>query len=156
MSSLDQAAASPPILELDQVSVALSGRQILDEVSFSIGAGQFTGLIGANGAGKTTLLRVILGLQRPASGQVLVLGNSQGAARSRSVGYVPQKVILDPDMPMRARDLVALGLDGHRYGRGSPHASMPRRSARCCTPSTLTASPTSGSATCPAESSSGS
>src|SRR5215510_15849518 len=32
------------------------------------------------------------------------------------VGYVPQKVLLDPDMPMRARDVVALGLDGNRYG----------------------------------------
>jgi len=112
-------AASAEVLTVDGVSVALSGRQILDEVSFGIGAGEFTGLIGPNGAGKTTLLRVILGLQRPTRGQVAVLGRPR-SLRSQPVGYVPQKVLLDPDMPMRARDLVALGLDGNRYGLRLP------------------------------------
>jgi zinc/manganese transport system ATP-binding protein len=112
-------ALSPQILAVDGVSVSLSGRQILDEVSFGIGAGEFTGLIGPNGAGKTTLLRVILGLQRPAAGQVVVLGRPR-SLRHQPVGYVPQKVVLDPDMPMRARDLVALGADGNRYGLRLP------------------------------------
>lgn len=101
------------VLEVDGVSVALGGRPVLDRVSFSVAAGQFTGLIGSNGAGKTTLLRVILGLQRPRSGEVRMLGSSR---RSRSIGYVPQKVHLDPDLPLRARDLVELGADGHRFG----------------------------------------
>jgi zinc/manganese transport system ATP-binding protein len=105
----------PEILRVEGVSVSLSGRQILDEVSCTIRAGEFTGLIGPNGAGKTTLLRVILGLQRPASGQVTVLGQPR-SPRTQPVGYVPQKVLLDPDMPMRARDLIALGVDGNRYG----------------------------------------
>jgi zinc/manganese transport system ATP-binding protein len=114
------------ILAVDGVSVSLGGRQILDEVSFAIGAGQFTGLIGPNGAGKTTLLRVILGLQRPAAGNVAVLGRPR-SLRAQPVGYVPQKVLLDPDMPMRARDLIALGLDGSRYGLRLP--SRPRGQA---------------------------
>jgi zinc/manganese transport system ATP-binding protein len=105
----------PEILHVDRVSVSLSGRRILDEVSFTIRAGEFTGLIGSNGAGKTTLLRVILGLQRPSAGQITVLGQPR-SARGLAIGYVPQKVLLDPDLPMRARDLVALGLDGNRYG----------------------------------------
>jgi zinc/manganese transport system ATP-binding protein len=90
---------------------------VLDGVSFEIRPGEFTGLIGSNGVGKTTLLRIILGLQRPDSGQIRVLG-APLSPRNRSLGYVPQKVVLDPDVPMRARDLVALGLDGHRYGFG--------------------------------------
>ncbi len=109
------AAVAPEILDVNGVSVALSGRQILDNVSFTVNAGEFTGLIGPNGAGKTTLLRVILGLQRPADGRVAILGRPR-SPRNQPVGYVPQKVLLDPDMPMRARDLVALGMDGHRYG----------------------------------------
>ena len=112
-------AAASQVLDVDQVSVSLSGRQILDQVSFSVGPGEFTGLIGPNGAGKTTLLRVILGLQRPAAGQVRVLGQARSAGH-QPVGYVPQKVLLDPDMPMRARDLVALGADGNRYGLRLP------------------------------------
>jgi zinc/manganese transport system ATP-binding protein len=108
-------ALTPQILAVDGVSVSLSGRQILDDVSFSVQAGEFTGLIGPNGAGKTTLLRVILGLQRPTRGNVSVQGRPR-TRRDHAIGYVPQKIMLDPDMPMRARDLVALGLDGHRYG----------------------------------------
>jgi zinc/manganese transport system ATP-binding protein len=117
-------AVTEDVLAVDSVSVSLSGRRILDGVTFSIGAGEFTGLIGPNGAGKTTLLRVILGLQRPASGSVSVLGRPR-SRRNPAIGYVPQKVLLDPDMPMRARDLVALGLDGHRFGM-----RLPSREAR--------------------------
>ncbi len=108
-------AAATEILAVEGVSVSLAGRQILQDVSFTIGAGQFTGLIGPNGAGKTTLLRVILGLQRPTGGTVAVLGRPR-SRRNRSIGYVPQKVLLEPDLPMRARDLVALGIDGDRFG----------------------------------------
>jgi zinc/manganese transport system ATP-binding protein len=116
MTSQAQAAAmTQEVLAVDEVSVSLAGRQILDHVSFTVRAGEFTGLIGPNGAGKTTLLRVILGLQRPTSGSLSVLGRPR-SRRNPSIGYVPQKVLLDPDMPMRARDLVALGLDGHRFG----------------------------------------
>jgi zinc/manganese transport system ATP-binding protein len=112
-------ASATETLRVDQVSVSLAGRQILDEVSFAINAGQFTGLIGPNGAGKTTLLRVLLGLQRPTAGTVTVLGRPR-SPRNQPVGYVPQKVLLDPDMPMRARDLIALGTDGGRYGLRLP------------------------------------
>ncbi len=95
------------VLELRDVSVALGGRRVLEDVTFSVGEGQFTGLIGSNGAGKTTLLRAILGLQHASSGSISLHG---------SIGYVPQKVLLDPDIPLRARDLVGLGLDGQRFG----------------------------------------
>jgi zinc/manganese transport system ATP-binding protein len=117
---------TPAVLEVDGISVSLGGRQVLDNVSFTVGAGEFTGLIGSNGAGKTTLLRVILGLQSPAAGQVLLSGRAR-RRRTASIGYVPQKVLLDPDTPMRARDLVGLGLDGQRFGMPLPSA---RRRAR--------------------------
>jgi zinc/manganese transport system ATP-binding protein len=108
-----------PVLAVDGISVRLAGRQILDDVRFAIGPGEFVGLIGSNGAGKTTLLRVILGLQPTASGSVSIGGGPTARGR-RQVGYVPQKIQLDPDMPVRARDLVGLGLDGNRLGIALP------------------------------------
>jgi zinc/manganese transport system ATP-binding protein len=115
------------ILSVQGVSVRLSGREVLRDVSFAIRPGEFTGLIGSNGAGKTTLLRVILGLQHANAGQVLIDGHprrstlrrawrGERAQRTPLIGYVPQKFLLDPDMPLRARDLVGLGIDAHRFG----------------------------------------
>ncbi len=127
MTDPDHPQVAPrELLAVEGISVSLSGRQILDNVTFGVRAGEFTGLIGSNGAGKTTLLRVILGLQRPSAGRVLVLGAPR-RQHTRSMGYVPQKILLDPDMPLRARDLVALGIDGNRFG--FPTASKQRREA---------------------------
>ena len=117
------ARPASPIVSVEGVSVSLSGREILRDVNFSCGEGEFVGLIGPNGAGKTTLMRVILGLINPSAGHVRVEG--QGRHGGRGVGYVPQKISLDPDMPIRARDLVGLGLDGSRYG--APWPSSKRR-----------------------------
>lgn len=115
MSAATALSATQAVLEVNDVTVDFSGRTILDHVSFEVRAGEFTGLIGSNGVGKTTLLRVILGLQRSSTGSVSVLGSPRRRA-NRSIGYVPQKVMLDPDVPIRTRDLVALGLDAHRIG----------------------------------------
>jgi zinc/manganese transport system ATP-binding protein len=122
-SAMDE-DSGPAALELREVSVRLGGRQILDGVSYGVAPGEFTGLIGSNGAGKTTMLRIILGLRAADSGDVLVDGRStvRGRVRAhqRRIGYVPQKIQLEPDAPLRARDLVALGLDGGRLGPRLP------------------------------------
>jgi zinc/manganese transport system ATP-binding protein len=107
--------AVAPVLDVDQVSVSFGGRTILNQVSFAVRRGEFTGLIGSNGAGKTTLLRSILGLQRLDAGEIRVEGEPL-SRHHHPLGYVPQKVLLDSDIPMRARDFVALGLDANRYG----------------------------------------
>ena len=114
------------ILEVQELDVRLSGRKILDRVSFTIAPGDFTGLIGPNGAGKTTLFRAILGLQAASAGSILVGGPTHSRARARGrelIGFVPQKFLLDPDLPLRARDLVGLGLDAHRLGVPRPSRS---------------------------------
>jgi zinc/manganese transport system ATP-binding protein len=109
-----------PLLQLEGVGVRLGGRQVLSDVTFSLGKGEFTGIIGPNGAGKTTLLRVILGLLEPSGGRVLVDGEPLQHKNRASLGYVPQKLLIDPDMPLRARDVVSLGLDGHKLGFSFP------------------------------------
>ena len=114
-----------PLLTLDGIGVRLGGRQVLSDVTFSLEKGDFTGIIGPNGAGKTTLLRVILGLIEPSGGRVLLDGEPLHRKTLRNknraaIGYVPQKLVIDQDMPLRARDVVSLGLDGHRLGFGFP------------------------------------
>jgi len=111
------------VLAVNEVSVSFSGRTVLQDVSFTLRAGEFCGLIGANGSGKTTLLRAILGSQALGAGTVRIgcaHGRGGPASRGSLIGYVPQKVALDPYMPLRARDVVALGLDGRRLGLPLP------------------------------------
>ncbi len=74
------------------------GRQTaLDQVSFSVPQGMVFAVLGENGAGKTTAIRTLLGLERPTSGQVTVMGldsQHQGAEIRRSIGYVPEQPAL--------------------------------------------------------------
>ena len=109
------------VLAVRATSVSLSGRTILRDIDFALEPGEFCGLIGANGSGKTTLLRCILGFVKLTHGSITI----DRGGRLASVGYVPQKFMFDPYMPIRARDLVALGLDGNRFG--VPLASKQRR-----------------------------
>jgi zinc/manganese transport system ATP-binding protein len=101
------------VLSARDIRVTLSGKLILDGVDLDVAPGEFVGLIGANGAGKTTLLRSLLGVLKPTSGTV---NRPRRDAHTGGVGYLPQKVALDVDAPLRARDVVALGLDGGRPG----------------------------------------
>lgn len=112
-------ASAQPVLSLRDVDVRLGGRTVLRGVSVDVAPGEFVGVIGANGAGKTTLLRVILGLTPIDAGRVEVLGTPIRRG-NRAIGYVPQKMQIDPDTPLRGRDLVALGLDGERWGLPLP------------------------------------
>jgi zinc/manganese transport system ATP-binding protein len=118
--------AGGELLAVDGLTVRLGGRQVLDEVTFDVREGELTGLIGPNGAGKTTLLKAVLGFLDPSAGAIRVGGRSR-RRRGQAIGYVPQRISLDPDVPVRARDLVALGIDGQRYGIGLRSASRTQR-----------------------------
>jgi zinc/manganese transport system ATP-binding protein len=108
------------IASLDRVSVHLGGRLIQESMSFSVAEGEFLAVLGPNGAGKTTLLRLLLGLIQPSSGSVSVFGRPPRRG-NRQIGYVPQFRALDAGIMIRARDMVRLGLDGHRWGPGLPN-----------------------------------
>lgn len=105
----------PDVLSIEHLTVSMHGRTILDDVSLTIRPGEFTGLIGSNGVGKTTLLRAILGLQRYESGSIAINGQPR-TAQLDALGYVPQKIALDSDVPLRVIDFVTLGLDAERWG----------------------------------------
>ena len=126
--TLTQQSASPPIpsgvgggaaLSLKNGSLVFGSRVLWSDLDLEVAPGEFVAVLGANGVGKTTLLRAILGLQSLTAGTLSVGGKP--AARGRGdVGYVPQQRRVDPMTPLRARDVVRLGLDGHRWGIGRP------------------------------------
>jgi zinc/manganese transport system ATP-binding protein len=99
-------------------------RVLFEQLDLDLEAGEFLAVLGPNGAGKTTLLRMLLGLTPPTSGVVEIDGRPPRRG-SHDVGYVPQQRAFDRDLPIRGRDLVRFGLDGHR--RGLPFSSASTR-----------------------------
>jgi zinc/manganese transport system ATP-binding protein len=106
---------SPNAIELDRVTLARGGHTVLAEVSIAIRTGEFVGVFGPNGAGKTTLLHAILGLIRPASGDLHVFGTAP-ARGNRDAGYLPQQRVSVADLRLRGWDFVASALRGERWG----------------------------------------
>ena len=102
-------------IRLRDACVRYGERTLFEHLDLEVGAGEFVAILGPNGAGKSTLLRVLLGLQRLTEGTAEVNGRAPGS-HNRDIGYVPQQHAFDRDMPIRGRDLVALGVDGHRAG----------------------------------------
>jgi energy-coupling factor transport system ATP-binding protein len=87
-------SAMPPALQIEQLSVSLSSRDVLHRVSLEIAKGELVAVMGRNGSGKTTLLRAIMGLVAATRGSIAVAGRSvmqlPTEARADLIGYVPQ------------------------------------------------------------------
>lgn len=112
----DSAAAAPePVLEFTQAALKLGGRELWSGLDLTVRAGEFWAILGANGSGKSSLLRTVLGQLRLERGDLRFHGQPVSSG-DRRIGYVPQQRIVPIGTPMRARDLVALGLNGHRFG----------------------------------------
>jgi zinc/manganese transport system ATP-binding protein len=120
------APSAAPSVRLHGARLAYGHRVLWDELDLDVAPGEFLAVLGPNGSGKTSLLKVLLGLQPLSAGTVEIAGR-QVRRGNRSVGYIPQQRAMDPTLTLRGRDLVRLGLDGHRWGFGLPSA---RRRAR--------------------------
>lgn len=118
--------ASTPILDIREAGLALGGRTLWSGLNLAIQRGEFVAVLGANGSGKTSLLRAILGQLAVDEGEIRLAGRPVRRG-DRSIGYIPQQRIMPVGTALRGRDLVALGLDGHRWG--IPWASKAKRAA---------------------------
>jgi manganese/zinc/iron transport system ATP- binding protein len=102
---------SEPALEINDLTVAYRDEPVLWDIDLTVPAGVLMAVVGPNGAGKTTLIKAVLGLLKPAAGQILVHGRPYREQR-RLVAYVPQRGSVDWDFPTSALDVVQMG----RYG----------------------------------------
>jgi len=100
---------------LEGAGVSLGGRFVWRGVDLTVGTGEFVAILGPNGAGKSTLLKALLGVVPLAEGQARIFGKPVRRGNDE-VGYLPQRRRFDPDLRIRAVDLVRLGLDGARWG----------------------------------------
>ena len=113
-------AGPEPVLSLKAATLRFGERNLWHNLNLDVKPGEFIAVLGPNGSGKTSLVRTILGQQRLTSGSISLFGEPVGSGSGR-LGYIPQQKVLDDGTPVRARDLVAFGLNGHRWGL--PHSS---------------------------------
>jgi ABC-2 type transport system ATP-binding protein len=94
---------------IDGLRVVRGGATVLDDLTFTVAAGQVTGLLGPSGCGKTTLMRAIVGVQRIAAGSVQVFGVPAGSKALRHrIGYVTQAPSVYDDLTV-AENLAFFG-----------------------------------------------
>jgi manganese/zinc/iron transport system ATP- binding protein len=98
-------------IEVTDLTIAYKDKPVLWDVDMDVPSGILMAIVGPNGAGKTTMIKSILGLVKPAAGQVLVYGKPYAEQR-HLVGYVPQRGSVDWDFPTSVLDVVMMG----RYG----------------------------------------
>jgi zinc transport system ATP-binding protein len=89
------------LLKIDDLSLAIEGNQILDNINLEIPKAKIITIIGPNGSGKTTLARSILNLIKPNKGSIWFKPNLK-------IGYMPQKVSLNPNLPLTVIDFLKL------------------------------------------------
>ena len=85
---------------------------VVRDISMRVHAGELIVLIGTNGSGKSTLIKTLAGMIAPQHGEVTVLGTPPGGT-PRRVAYLPQHPVSSHTLPLRARDIVAMGRYAH-------------------------------------------
>jgi ABC-type Mn2+/Zn2+ transport system ATPase subunit len=98
---------SAPLVALRGVSFAYDRSRVLSDVTYSVQAAQFTGIVGPSGSGKTTLLRLLLGMVKPTAGELV---RSPGLA----VSYVPQLETVNWNFPVTVHDCVLMSRPSRR------------------------------------------
>lgn len=106
-------------ISIEELTVQFGRKLILSVDKLEVAHGELLGILGPNGAGKTTLLRCLLGMQRHAKGIVNIFGSDMNALDSRNksllrrrIGYVPQLLPVNSEMPLTVREIVSIGRTG--------------------------------------------
>ncbi|MEO0998778.1 MAG: ABC transporter ATP-binding protein, partial [Pseudomonadota bacterium] len=108
-------SASPPPLSARNLGIHAGKRNLVDELSFSLNAGECVAVLGANGSGKTLLLETLAGLRRPAAGHVELAGRPLSALPRRQVAQTLALLLQErgPAMPERVDESVLSGRYAH-------------------------------------------
>ena len=96
-------------LEIEHLTVSYDRVSVLWDIHFSVPTGQMVAIIGPNGAGKSTFVKTILGLVRPLTGKIKILG-SEKKSQLKKIAYIPQRESIDWDFPITVEELILQGL----------------------------------------------
>ena len=115
-------AGRDPILTFERIAKSYGPASVLDDVNLSVAPGDFMVVYGPPAAGKSVLMRILMGLERPTSGRVILRGDdvTKLAAADRNIGYVPQSFALYPHLSVHDNIADPLHLAGLPTGDSEP------------------------------------
>ena len=99
-------------IKTERLAVGYSKFPIVSDISLGMQPGELLVLIGTNGSGKSTILKTLAGLLQPIHGNLEILGAATGSLPKR-VAYLPQHPVSTHTLPLRVRDVVAMGRFAH-------------------------------------------
>ncbi len=97
-----------PYITGSHLSLGYEGKEILTDVNFTVGKGDYLCIVGENGSGKSTLMKTILGLLPPLKGEIL-FGDG---LKKNEIGYLPQQTMVQRDFPASVEEIVLSGCQG--------------------------------------------
>lgn len=92
-------------IECKNIALGYEGHALLENLNFTVNAGDYLCIVGENGSGKSTLIRTLLGLQPPLAGEI-VMGDG---LRGNEIGYLPQQSAVQRDFPASVQEIVRSG-----------------------------------------------
>lgn len=100
------------VVAAEQLGCRYREGSVLEDISFTVTAGDYVGIVGPNGSGKSTLVQALLGLVEPSSGSARLFGSRcDGFSQWGRVGYLPQSLrLMNPVFPATVAETVGLGL----------------------------------------------
>ncbi|MDO4897945.1 MAG: ABC transporter ATP-binding protein [Rothia sp. (in: high G+C Gram-positive bacteria)] len=104
-----------PAVEIQGGGLSFGHRTLWQGLDLNIKQGEYFAVLGPNGSGKSTFIKAVLGLTGLSQGSIKVLGKPAHLGNP-GIGYVPQQKAIGTEVPLRSKDFVGLGLDGHRWG----------------------------------------
>jgi len=116
------------VLTFRDAGIRFGERSLWSGLDLTVDRGEFVAILGPNGSGKTSLLRTVLGQLPLSEGALSFLGRPVRHG-DRHIGYIPQQRIADRGTPVRAKELVGFGVDGHRFGLPLPSRTRRARVA---------------------------
>lgn len=120
---MDSTTRQDTIISLQHISKSWEHKAALSDINFDVRKGDFIAITGPNGGGKTTLLRILLRLLKPTSGTVTYFHKGV-AVDSLSIGYLPQKNLIDSRFPISVEDVIASGLIGENIPKSEIKARV--------------------------------
>ncbi|MFO7569793.1 MAG: metal ABC transporter ATP-binding protein [Smithellaceae bacterium] len=103
-----------PVIRVDSLSFGYQGMDVLSDISFEVGQGDYLGVVGPNGSGKSTLIKTLLGILQNRQGAIALFGQPQSAFRQwHRIGYLPQRLTsLSTGFPGTVEEIVRMGRTG--------------------------------------------